>query len=58
MSSSLFDRIDDEDLTHIQNRGMLAAGFVGFHLAKMDSTVRYLGVDLEDALSISESLEI
>lgn len=26
--------------------------------AKMDSTVRYLGVDLEDALSISESVEI
>lgn len=25
---------------------------------KMDSTVRYLGVDLEDALSISESVEI
>lgn len=25
---------------------------------KMDSTVRYLGVELEDALSISESLEI
>lgn len=25
---------------------------------KMDSTVRYLGVDLEDALSISESIEI
>ena len=26
--------------------------------SKMDSTVRYLGVDLEDALSISESVEI
>ena len=25
---------------------------------KMDSTVRYLGVDLEDALTISESVEI
>ena len=25
---------------------------------KMDSTVRYLGVDLEDALSIAESVEI
>ena len=25
---------------------------------KMDSTVRYLGVDLEDALAISESVEI
>ena len=25
---------------------------------KMDSTVRYLGVDLEDALSISEGVEI
>ncbi len=25
---------------------------------KMDSTVRYLGVELEDALSISESVEI
>ncbi len=25
---------------------------------KMDSTIRYLGVDLEDALSISESVEI
>jgi len=25
---------------------------------KMDSTVRYLGVDLEDALEISESVEI
>jgi site-specific recombinase XerC len=25
---------------------------------KMDRTVRYLGVDLEDALSISESVEI
>lgn len=27
-------------------------------LTKMDSTVRYLGVELEDALEISESLEI
>ncbi|KGF69304.1 integrase [Hoeflea sp. BAL378] len=26
--------------------------------AKMDSTVRYLGVDLEDALTISEAVEI
>ena len=25
---------------------------------KMDSTVRYLGVDLEDALTISEAIEI
>ncbi len=25
---------------------------------KMDSTVRYLGVELEDALAISESIEI
>ncbi len=25
---------------------------------KMDSTVRYLGVDLEDALSIAESVEL
>jgi site-specific recombinase XerC len=25
---------------------------------KMDSTVRYLGVELEDALAISESVEI
>jgi site-specific recombinase XerC len=25
---------------------------------KMNSTVRYLGVDLEDALAISESVEI
>ena len=25
---------------------------------KMDSTVRYLGIDLEDALEISESIEI
>ena len=25
---------------------------------KMDNTARYLGVDLEDALSISESVEI
>jgi site-specific recombinase XerC len=25
---------------------------------KMDSTVRFLGVDLEDALAISESVEI
>ena len=25
---------------------------------KMDSTVRYLGVDLEDALTISEGVEI
>ena len=25
---------------------------------KMDSTVRYLGVDLEDALTISEAVEI
>ena len=26
--------------------------------AKMDSTVRYLGVELEDALAISEAIEI
>jgi site-specific recombinase XerC len=25
---------------------------------KMDSTVRYLGVELEDALSIAESIEL
>ena len=25
---------------------------------KMDSTVRYLGVDLDDALSISESIDL
>jgi hypothetical protein len=25
---------------------------------KMDSTVRYLGVELEDALTISEAIEI
>jgi hypothetical protein len=25
---------------------------------KMDSTVRYLGVELEDALAISEAIEI
>ncbi|MBK5924622.1 integrase [Rhodovulum sulfidophilum] len=26
--------------------------------AKMDSTVRYLGVELEDALTISEGIEL
>ncbi|PIL17236.1 integrase [Puniceibacterium antarcticum] len=29
-----------------------------FSHAKMDSIVRYLGVDLEDALTISEGVEI
>lgn len=38
--------------------GNLRAVQLLLDLTKMDSTVRYLGVDLEDALSISESVEM
>ncbi len=39
------------------NKAMRAVQLLLGH-TKMDSTVRYLGVELEDALAISESVEI
>jgi hypothetical protein len=41
------------DLVKMQVVDVMASGQI-----KMDSTVRYLGVELEDALAISEAIEI
>ena len=41
-----------------QKTGKLRAVQLLLGHTKMDSTVRYLGVDLEDALAISEGVEI
>ena len=42
----------------IERRGSLRAVQLLLGHTKMDSTVRYLGVDLEDALAIAEAVEI
>lgn len=41
-----------------QKTGNLRAAQLRLGYTKMDSTVRYLGVELEDALVISESIEV
>jgi site-specific recombinase XerC len=46
-------------VAHIYHRtGNLRAVQLLFGHTKMDSTVRYLGVELEDALAIAEAVEI
>ena len=48
----------DEGHTNLQKNGNLRAVRLLLGHTKMDSTVRYLGVELEDALAISEAIEI
>ena len=43
---------------HQFRNGREFAAWLGLGHTKMDSTVRYLGVELEDALAIAEAIEI
>jgi hypothetical protein len=51
------DGLSDAISHHIKLRSKLDPNEV-CNLAKMDSTVRYLGVEIEDALATAEAIDI
>jgi len=46
------------DAAPVWRRRLGQPGVVRFDLSKLESTVRYLGVEVEDALEISEQTEV
>lgn len=48
----------DEGVDHLQSDGNLRAVQILLGHTKIESTVRYLGVDVDDALTLAEGTEI
>ena len=48
----------DEGVDHLQATGNLCAVQILLGHTKIESTVRYLGVDVEDALTLTKGTEI
>ena len=48
----------DQGFYHLQGAGNLRAVQILLGHAKIENTVRYLGVDVEDALTLSEGIEV